>query len=115
MISTHTGTNPELVKAVADGKIEMELLPQGTLVERIRAAGAGLGGILTPTGVGTSVEEGKTVMELDGNTYLLELPLRADIALLYAVSYTHLDVYKRQLLILCGIRQMYPFCGYDGD
>ncbi|HHX26604.1 MAG TPA: CoA transferase subunit A [Firmicutes bacterium] len=84
MISTHTGTNPELVKAVADGKIEMELLPQGTLVERIRAAGAGLGGILTPTGVGTSVEEGKTVMELDGNTYLLELPLRADIALLYA-------------------------------
>lgn len=84
MISTHTGTNPELVKAVADGKIEMELLPQGTLVERIRAAGAGLGGILTPTGVGTGVEKGKTVMELDGSTYLLELPLRADIALLYA-------------------------------
>lgn len=84
IISTHTGTNPELVKAVADGKIEMELLPQGTLVERIRAAGAGLGGILTPTGVGTGVEKGKTVMELDGSTYLLELPLRADIALLYA-------------------------------
>ncbi|NLB73375.1 MAG: 3-oxoacid CoA-transferase subunit A [Firmicutes bacterium] len=84
MISTHTGTNPELVKALADGRIEMELLPQGTLIERIRAAGAGLGGILTPTGVGTSVEEGKTVMELNGTAYLLELPLRADIALLYA-------------------------------
>lgn len=84
LISTHTGTNPELVKAIADGEIEMEMLPQGTLVERIRAAGAGLGGFLTPTGVGTKVEEGKTVMELDGRRYLLELPLRADIALLYA-------------------------------
>ena len=84
IISTHTGTNPELVKAVAEGRVEIELLPQGTLVERIRAAGAGLGGILTPTGVGTSVQDGKTVMELDGTTYLLELPLRADIALLYA-------------------------------
>jgi len=84
MISTHTGTNPELVKAIAEGRVEIELLPQGTLVERIRAAGAGLGGILTPTGVGTSVEERKTIMELDGATYLLELPLRADVALLYA-------------------------------
>ena len=84
IISTHTGTNPELVKAIAEGKVEIELLPQGTLVERIRAAGAGLGGILTPTGVGTSVQEGKTVMEVGGATYLLELPLRADVALLYA-------------------------------
>ena len=84
MISTHTGTNPELVKAIAEGRIEIELLPQGTLVERIRAAGAGLGGILTPTGLGTEVEKGKTIMELDNATYLLELPLRADVALLYA-------------------------------
>jgi acetate CoA/acetoacetate CoA-transferase alpha subunit len=84
MISTHTGTNPELVKAIAEGLIEIELLPQGTLVERIRAAGAGLGGILTSTGVGTEVEKGKTIMELGDATYLLELPLRADVALLYA-------------------------------
>lgn len=83
-IGTHTGTNPDLVKRVAAGEIELELMPQGTLVEKIRAAGAGLGGVLTPTGIGTSVEEGKTVMEVGGKAYLLELPLRADVALLHA-------------------------------
>lgn len=84
LIGTHIGTNPELVKLVADKKIDLELYPQGTLVEKIRAAGAGLGGVLTPTGVGTAVEEGKTIMEIGGKTYLLELPLHADVALLYA-------------------------------
>lgn len=84
LIGTHTGTNPELVKLVAEKRIDLELYPQGTLVEKIRAAGAGLGGILTPTGVGTAVEEGKTMMEIDGRAYLLELPLRADVALLYS-------------------------------
>lgn len=84
LIGTHIGTNPELVKLVAEKEIELELYPQGTLVEKIRAAGAGLGGILTPTGVGTVVQEGRSLMELGGRTYLLELPLRADVALLYA-------------------------------
>lgn len=84
LIGTHIGTNPELVKLVAEKEIELELYPQGTLVEKIRAAGAGLGGVLTPTGLGTAVEEGRTLMELGGRTYLLELPLRADVALLYA-------------------------------
>lgn len=65
------------------GKIELELVPQGTLAERIRAGGAGLGGILTPTGVGTVVAEGKQVIAVDGRDYLLETPLRADVALLH--------------------------------
>jgi acetate CoA/acetoacetate CoA-transferase alpha subunit len=66
------------------GKMEVDLVPQGTLVERIRAGGFGLGGILTPTGVGTVVEEGKRKVEVDGTNYLLETPLRAEFALVHA-------------------------------
>jgi acetate CoA/acetoacetate CoA-transferase alpha subunit len=80
-IVSHVGTNPETGRLMNEGKIEVELVPQGTLIERIRAAGAGLGGILTPTGVGTIVEEGKQKLEINGKEYLLELPLRADLAL----------------------------------
>jgi acetate CoA/acetoacetate CoA-transferase alpha subunit len=64
--------------------MELELVPQGTFVERIRAGGFGLGGFLTPTGVGTVVEEGKQVMEVQGKKYILELPLKADVALIKA-------------------------------
>lgn len=66
------------------GELDVQLVPQGTLVEQIRAAGAGLGGILTPTGIGTIVEEGKQKLIVNGSEYLLELPIRADIALLKA-------------------------------
>ncbi len=66
------------------GELEVELVPQGTLIERIRAGGFGLGGVLTPTGVGTVVEEGKRKIEVDGREYLLELPLHADFALVQA-------------------------------
>ena len=66
------------------GEIEVELIPQGTLIERIRAGGYGLGGILTPTGLGTVVEEGKRKIEVDGRLFLLEKPLKADFAFLYA-------------------------------
>ena len=66
------------------GKIELELVPQGTLVERIRSGGMGLGGVLTPTGLGTEVEEGKQIVEVDGARFLLEKPLRADFALIAA-------------------------------
>ena len=66
------------------GKIDVDLVPQGTLIERIRAGGFGLGGILTPTGVGTVVEEGKRRIELDGKDYLLETALRADFALVHS-------------------------------
>ncbi len=67
---------------LGEGEIEVQFTPQGTLVERIRMGGAGLGGFLTPTGVGTMVEEGKEKMIIDGKTFLLELPLKADIALI---------------------------------
>ena len=66
------------------GEVELELVPQGTFVERIRAGGAGLGGVLTRTGLGTPVEEGKRTLEVEGVTYLLETPLRADVAILKA-------------------------------
>lgn len=83
-ITSHIGLNPETQKKMLEGSIEVELVPQGTLIERIRVAGCGLGGFLTPTGVGTVVEEGKRKMELGGREYLLEMPLRADFALVQA-------------------------------
>ncbi len=84
VIASHIGLNPETQKKMLAGEIEVELVPQGTLIERIRAAGFGLGGILTPTGVGTVVEEGKKKIEVDGRIYLLETPLPADFALVQA-------------------------------
>jgi acetate CoA/acetoacetate CoA-transferase alpha subunit len=80
-IVSHIGLNPETQKKMIGGEMEVELVPQGTLIERIRAGGFGLGGILTPTGVGTLVEEGKRKIELDGEQYLLEAALKADFAL----------------------------------
>jgi len=84
VIASHIGLNPETQQKMLAGEMEVELVPQGTLIERIRAAGYGLGGILTPTGVGTVVEEGKRKLEVDGREYLLETPLRADFALVQA-------------------------------
>ena len=83
VIVSHIGTNPVTQQKMMAGEMEVELVPQGTLAERIRAAGAGLGGVLTPTGVGTTVAEGKQVITVDGRDYLLEKPLRADVALLH--------------------------------
>jgi len=83
-IASHIGLNPETQKLMIEGRMEVELVPQGTLVERIRAHGAGLGGILTPTGVGTVVEEGKQKVEFEGRAYLLETALGADFALVHA-------------------------------
>jgi acetate CoA/acetoacetate CoA-transferase alpha subunit len=82
IITSHIGTNPETGRLLNEGKIQVDLVPQGTLVERIRAGGSGLGGVLTPTGVGTMVEEGKQKITVNDREYLIELPLRADIALL---------------------------------
>lgn len=82
VITSHIGTNPETGRQMNEGEIEAVLTPQGTLAEQIRCAGAGLGGFLTPTGIGTIVEEGKKKIEIDGREYILELPLRADVALL---------------------------------
>lgn len=85
VIASHIGTNPETGRQMIAGELEVELIPQGTLAERIRCGGAGLGGVLTPTGVGTIVEEGKTKLCYDGIEYLVERPLRADIAILKAL------------------------------
>ena len=85
-IVSHIGTNPETGKQMNSGELEVELVPQGTLAERIRAAGAGLGGVLTPTGVGTIVQEGKDIIEVDNKKYLLEKPLKADVALIYGTK-----------------------------
>lgn len=82
--TTHIGTNPETGRQMMEKELDVVLMPLGTLSERIRAAGAGLGGFLTPTGVGTMVEEGKQKLTIDGKEFLLELPLRANIALLKA-------------------------------
>ncbi|HDM8161316.1 TPA: CoA transferase subunit A [Vibrio harveyi] len=82
LYASHIGTNPETGKQMNEGTLEVELVPQGTLAERIRCAGAGLGGVLTPTGLGTIVAENKRVIEIDGKQYLLEMPLKADLALI---------------------------------
>lgn len=84
LIASHIGTNPVAIDLMNAGTLEVEFVPQGTLAERIRAAGAGLGGVLTPTGLGTLVENGKQKLTIDGKEFLLEKPLRADVALLGA-------------------------------
>lgn len=85
-IVAHIGTNPETGRQMNSGELEVELVPMGTLVERIRAAGAGLGGVLTPTGIGTIVSEGKKILEIDGKSYLFEKPLKADFAIIYGTK-----------------------------
>lgn len=82
VIASHIGTNPETGRQMNEREIEVELTPQGSLAEKIRSAGAGLGGFLTPTGIGTMVEEGKEKFKIDGKEYILELPLKADVALI---------------------------------
>jgi acetate CoA/acetoacetate CoA-transferase alpha subunit len=83
-IVSHIGTNPETQRQMIAGELEVLLTPQGTLAEQIRAGGFGLGGVLTATGIGTTVAEGKQIVEVNGKQFLVELPLRADFALLAA-------------------------------
>ena len=84
LITTHIGLNPEARDQMLAGELNVEFVPQGTFAERIRCGGAGLGGCLTPTGVGTDIEKGKQKLTIDGKEYLLELPLHADVALIKA-------------------------------
>ncbi len=86
LIASHIGLNPEAGRLMSEGIMECELVPQGTLAEQIRAGGAGLGGFLTPTGLGTIVEEGKEIINVNSKDYILELPIRADLALLYGTT-----------------------------
>jgi acetate CoA/acetoacetate CoA-transferase alpha subunit len=83
-VASHIGLNPDTQQQMIAGKMTVDLVPQGTLIERIRAGGFGLGGVLTPTGIGTTVEEDKRQIEIDGKDYLVETALRADFALVHA-------------------------------
>lgn len=86
LIASHIGLNPMAGRLMSENKMIVHLIPQGTLAEKIRAGGSGLGGFLTPTGLGTIVEQGKDIIKVDGKDYLLELPLRADLAILYGTT-----------------------------
>lgn len=84
LVTSHIGLNPETQALMIAGRLQVELVPQGTLIERIRAGGMGLGGVLTPTGIGTEVETGKQIVDVDGKPFLLERPLKADFSLIAA-------------------------------
>jgi acetate CoA/acetoacetate CoA-transferase alpha subunit len=84
LTASHIGLNPKAQQQMLANQINVDLIPQGTLIERIRAGGCGLGGVLTPTGVGTSVADGKRQIEVDGKPFLLETALRAQFALVHA-------------------------------
>jgi acetate CoA/acetoacetate CoA-transferase alpha subunit len=84
MVSSHVGTTPEIGKAMNEGRLEVEATPQGTLAEMMRAGGAGLGGFLTPTGLGTVAQEGKQIVELNGRPFILVPAVRCDVALVRA-------------------------------
>ena len=86
LITSHIGTNPETGKQMHTGELDVELVPMGTLIEKIRAKGTGLGGVLTPTGVGTVLEENKETMNIDGKKFIFEKPLGADFALIYGTK-----------------------------
>lgn len=111
VIVSHIGTNPETGRQMNAGELEVDLVPQGTLAERVRAGGAGLGGILTPTGLGTIVAEGKPVICVEGRDYLLEKPLRADIALLKA----HVADKAGNLVFRKSARNFNPLMGLAAD
>lgn len=84
IFASYIGSNPETGRLMMSGEAEVKLFPQGTLAEKIRSGGAGLGGVLTPVGLGTIVEEGKEKLEIQGKEYLLEMPLKANVAFIKA-------------------------------
>jgi acetate CoA/acetoacetate CoA-transferase alpha subunit len=90
LVASHIGLNPNVQKQMTDKSIGVDLVPQGTLIERIRAGGCGLGGVLTRTGLGTTVEQEKRRIEIDGNVWLVETPLRSQFALIHAFLADHL-------------------------
>jgi len=110
LVVSHIGTNPETQRQMIAGETAVELCPQGTLAERIRAAGYGLGGVLTPTGVGTTVADKKREIEVEGKTFLLELPISADFALLAA----HRADYRANLDYVLTARNFNPVMAMAG-
>jgi len=111
LIVSHIGTNPETQRQMIAGDIEVELVPQGTLAERVRAGGFGLGGVITATGVGTLVEEGKQTIDIDGVKFLVERPLRADFALIKAKR----SDYKGNLDYSLTARNFNPLMAMSAD
>jgi acetate CoA/acetoacetate CoA-transferase alpha subunit len=111
LITSHIGTNPETGRQMIAGELEVELVPQGTLAERIRCGGSGLGGVLTPTGVGTVVEEGKTKLAVDGVEYIVERPLRADLSIVQA----HRADESGNLVYQRAARNFNPLVALAGD
>lgn len=111
LIASHIGLNPQTQRQMMDGDLQVDLVPQGTLIERIRAGGYGLGGVLTPTGVGTEVEKGKQKVDVDGRTYLVEVALRADFALVHAF----LADYHGNLAYALTGRNFNPIMAMAGD
>ncbi|MEC5399745.1 CoA transferase subunit A [Uliginosibacterium sp. H1] len=111
VIASHIGLNPVTQQQLIAGEIECELVPQGTLIERIRSGGCGLGGVLTPTGVGTIVEEGKQKIAVNGRDYLLEVALRADFAFVGAF----LADYLGNLTYALTSRNFNPLCAMAAD
>lgn len=111
VIATHIGTNAETGRQMIAGELDVELVPQGTLAERIRCGGAGLGGVLTPTGVGTIIEDGKPKLTFNGIDYLVEQALRADMAILKA----HRADGKGNLLYRRAARNFNPLMAMAAD
>ncbi|KAA6186705.1 3-oxoacid CoA-transferase subunit A [Thiohalocapsa marina] len=111
VITSHIGLNPETQQQMHAGSLEVELVPQGSLVERIRCGGFGLGGVLTPTGLGTLAEEGKRRIEVEGKDYLLETALTADFALVHAM---YAD-YSGNLHYLLTARNFNPIVAMAGS
>jgi acetate CoA/acetoacetate CoA-transferase alpha subunit len=122
VVTSHIGLNPDTQKGMIDGKIKVDLVPQGTLIERIRAAGFGLGGVLTKTGLGTLAAEGQRTIEIDGEEWLLALPLKAGFALIHADQADHMGNLTYQLtatnfnpilamaadIVICESREILP-------
>jgi acetate CoA/acetoacetate CoA-transferase alpha subunit len=111
LVVSHIGTNAETQRQMIAGEMAVELCPQGTLAERIRAAGYGLGGVLTPTGVGTLAAEGKRIVEVDGRSFVLEPPLNADFALIAA----HRGDYRGNLDYFLTARNFNPIMAMAAD
>jgi len=111
VIASHIGLNPETQQQMMAGELLVDLVPQGTLIEQIRAGGFGLGGVLTPTGVGTEVEDDKQKIQVSGRTYLLEVALRADFALVHAF----LADYLGNLSYALTARNFNPIAAMAGD
>ena len=111
VIASHIGLNPETQEQMMGGGLIVDLVPQGTLIERIRAGGYGLGGVLTPTGVGTEVENDKQKIQVKGQTYLVEVALRADFALVHAF----LADYLGNLSYALTARNYNPIVAMAGD